>query len=292
MFRVVFLLLAAGSPWQFVDASVHSGTSIQQLAGIRRNLQEMNILEVCDQFTPGDDDLIHDSSCICEFIDGNLKAICSNDYSCVAPVDVNEEDWFTGDLSVSVVIPKDISLSTAETLEKLDDGEYTWCFEYDVLYDGSTVCVSDFDFTGRADPLCIINIDGAQCNSCRICAEEAIPSKESTVLLVSYDCSNIIDGETLDECADANGGHLNESVLRFLDVGAKLCATDGPDKLSTGAIFGVVAFVGVVFVGAFFGFRKWKKRKLEITKTIETAEEPVEYPVDEYPVEYPVEYQD
>jgi hypothetical protein len=224
---------------KLTDASVVDRSShLRQFAGITqhfpRNLQdELNLDEVCVGITPTDDDFLKGSECTCERSGATITARCEKNDVCVKPeVGVT----FGGDLSFEMkvnfggTLP---DLQMEEVVNSLFDGDFVTCFTYSGLYDNQAVCVEDSDISGDS-PSCAITIGGVACTTCEICDNDDIT-------LTMFDCTNIIEGEALDQCTSSSG--LEGTVLGFLDLQATLVDT-------CGAFAWASTFVGLVLASS------------------------------------------
>jgi hypothetical protein len=232
MFRLALVVIAS---LQLADASVVDRSSrLRQLAGMTqhfpRNLaDDLDLDAVCDGFTPTDDDFLSGSECSCEQAGSTISARCAKNDMCVMS---EAGDKFGGDLSFEAnvnfggTLP---DLQTEDVVNSLFDGDYVTCFAYSELYDKRTVCVADVGIFGDT-PSCTITIGGVACAECEICDNDL-------VTLTTFDCSNIIEEETLDQCTSGSG--LEGTVLSFLDIQATLTDT-------CGAVAWASTFVGLV----------------------------------------------
>jgi hypothetical protein len=237
MFRLLALVVIAAV--KLTDASVVDRSSrLRQLAGMTqhfpRNLQDdLDLNEVCDGFTPTDDDFLKGSNCICERSGATVTARCEKNDICIKPevgVKFGGDFSFTANVNFGDTLP---DLQIEGVVNALFEGDYEACFAYSELYDQQAVCVEDFDIYGDS-PTCTIKIGGVACTSCEICDNDDIT-------LTKFDCNNIIKGEALDQCTSGSG--LEGTVLGFLDRQAYLTDT-------CGAVAWASTFVGLVLASS------------------------------------------
>jgi hypothetical protein len=215
MFRFALIVIACLNLANaaIIDRSSH----LRQLAGMTqqfpRNLQDdLDLNAVCDGFTPTDDDFLKGSACDCERAGATVTARCEKDLVCIRP---EVGDKFLGDFSFEVGVDFGGTLGDLqmeEVVNALFEGNYATCFDYHELYDQQQVCVIDSDIFGDT-PACTITIGGVACTNCEICDND-------DTTLTKFDCTNIIEGEVLDQCTSASD--LEGTVLGFLDLQATL----------------------------------------------------------------------
>lgn len=237
MFRLALFVIAC---LKFADASVLDRSShLRQLAGMThhfpRNLQDgLDLNEVCAGFTPTDDDFLKGSECTCERAGATVTARCEKNDICIQP-EVGVK--FGGDFSLEVkknfggTLP---DLQMEDVVNALFDGDFVTCFTHSELYAKQAVCVVDSDIFGDS-PSCTITIGGVACTKCEVCAND-------DKILTSFDCTNIFEGEALDQCVSASS--LEGTVLGFLDVEANLVDT------CDGAVAWASSFVGLVLASS------------------------------------------
>ena len=239
MLRLALVVIAC---LKLADASVFDDrrARLRQLAGMTHRfprflLDDLGLNEVCFGFTPTDDEFLGGSACTCEQAGGSITARCEKDDLCTHP---GAEFNYRGDFSTEVKVNFGDTLpdlQTDDVLHGLFHGDFVNCFVYSELYDEQAVCIADSDIFSDS-PSCTITIGGVACTKCEFCADHDIS-------LTAFDCTNIIEGEALDQCASA-GSSLDGTILGFMNYETSL--NDACD----GAVAWASTFVGLVLASS------------------------------------------
>ena len=239
MFHLTLVIIAC---LKLADASVFGDRSarLRQLAGMTHHfprilLDDMGLVEVCDDFGPADEELLGGSKCSCEQTGSSITARCEKKDLCTKPeveFKYGGDFWTEVKVNFGDTLP---DLQTDDVLHGLLHGNFVNCFEYSELYDKQAVCIADFAVFGD-NPSCTITIGGVACTKCEFCADHDIS-------LTAFDCTNIIEGEALDQCVSV-GSSLDGTVLGFMNYENTL--TDTCD----GAVAWASTFVGLVLASS------------------------------------------